>query len=91
MPARQACERLSGVEREVPSEAFAPEIQSAPIGPRRRDEQENVADDRVISKFQHDPSFGGLQIAQPRLGLEGIEAIIRLQNRIPRTHVRSTM
>jgi hypothetical protein len=47
-----------------------------------------MTDHRVIPKLQQDSPFNGLEIAETRLGLEGVDAPVSLEDGIPRTRIR---
>jgi len=89
--ASQACERLSGVERETASKSLAAQRECPPVRACRRNEQEHVADGGVVALLQQDPPFGCLHVAEPRFSLECVYAPRPFRDGIPGPSVRTAV
>ena len=77
------------VEREVAAQRLPADGKRGAVGSRVTDHEECVRHDRVIARLEHHPTLGGLDVGEPRLHLECVDASVTVEDGIPRAEVGS--
>ena len=78
----------SSVEWKVAAKGFATDRERRTVGSRVADHEECVCHEGVITRLEHHPTLGGLDVGEPSLDLERVATTVAVEHGIPRPEVR---